>query len=167
MGDDQSRYNANHASDTGALADVVPYDGIGGNPGCPVWQVAYIVIARNLWKHHGRRVVPTLKKHYSGLQDLMGWFNRHAGVTDTIYLSLLVPRLLVYFLFGYVLLACRRPGRRSPRDPLLRRLDGIQPSPAESWLEPRNSPGQCYCFLSRSRDAVSHTQSQALSSALL
>ena len=31
--DDQLRYNANHANDTGAIADVVPFDGIGGNPG--------------------------------------------------------------------------------------------------------------------------------------
>jgi len=38
--DDQLRYDGNHVNDTGALADVVPFDGIGGNPGCPVWQVA-------------------------------------------------------------------------------------------------------------------------------
>ena len=37
--DDQLRYNGNHGNDTGAVADVIPYDGIGGNPGCPVWQV--------------------------------------------------------------------------------------------------------------------------------
>ena len=35
----------------GSVADVTPYDGIGGWPGCPVWQVAYIVIARNYWHH--------------------------------------------------------------------------------------------------------------------
>jgi len=29
--DDQERYDANHPDDTGALPDVVPYDGIGGN----------------------------------------------------------------------------------------------------------------------------------------
>ena len=38
-GDDQLRFDGNHPDDTGALADVVPFDGIGGNPGCPVWQV--------------------------------------------------------------------------------------------------------------------------------
>jgi hypothetical protein len=70
--DDQLRYNANFPQDIGGLADVVPYDGIGGNPAfgvrdngvgnilkggghgaCPVWQVAYIVIARQMWKHYG------------------------------------------------------------------------------------------------------------------
>lgn len=34
--DDQLRYDGNHPTDKGALADVVPFDGIGGNPGCPV-----------------------------------------------------------------------------------------------------------------------------------
>jgi hypothetical protein len=34
--DDQARFDENHPTDTGALADVVPFDGIGGNPGCPV-----------------------------------------------------------------------------------------------------------------------------------
>jgi hypothetical protein len=36
----------------GSLADVALYDGIGGWPGSPVWQVAYIVIARNAWRHY-------------------------------------------------------------------------------------------------------------------
>jgi alpha-L-rhamnosidase len=76
--DDQERYDENHAGDTGALADVVPYDGIGGNPGCPVWQVAYIVLSHNIWKHYGMSALPTLRKHYSGLTELMGWFARHA-----------------------------------------------------------------------------------------
>ena len=34
--DDQLRYDGTHPTDKGALADVVPFDGIGGNPGCPV-----------------------------------------------------------------------------------------------------------------------------------
>jgi hypothetical protein len=34
--DDQLRYDENHPDDKGALADVVPFDGIGGNPGCTV-----------------------------------------------------------------------------------------------------------------------------------
>lgn len=67
---------------TGALADVVPYDGIGGNPGCPVWQVAYVVIARQMWKHYGTAVLPLLELHYEGLVELMGWFDRHADKTD-------------------------------------------------------------------------------------
>lgn len=46
--DDQLRFDGNHPNDTGALADVVPFDGIGGNPGCPVWQVAYIVIPHTM-----------------------------------------------------------------------------------------------------------------------
>ena len=77
--DDQLRFDENHPTDKGALADVVPFDGIGGNPGCPVWQVAYIVIARQLWKHHGESALPALKLHYVGLKELMAWFDRHAG----------------------------------------------------------------------------------------
>lgn len=80
--DDQIRYNENNPSDTGALADVVPFDGIGGNPGCPVWQVAYVVIARNMWKHYGSAVLPILQLHYGGLRHLMDWFERHADPTD-------------------------------------------------------------------------------------
>eukprot|EP00966_Prymnesium_polylepis_P034624 805141-Prymnesium_polylepis.1 len=75
--DDQERYDANH-KDKGALADMVPYDGIGGNPGCPVWQVAYIVIAQRLWKHHGEDALPALRAHYPGLLELMAWFYTHA-----------------------------------------------------------------------------------------
>ncbi len=37
---------------TGALADVVPFDAIGGNPGLPVWQVDETVTARKLSKHY-------------------------------------------------------------------------------------------------------------------
>ena len=44
--DDQQRYSGNHPDDPGALADVVPFDGIGGNPGCPVWQVGACVAVR-------------------------------------------------------------------------------------------------------------------------
>ena len=44
--------------------------------GCPVWQVAYIVIARNHWHHYGDPA--PLKKHYDGLVDLMNYFKRRA-----------------------------------------------------------------------------------------
>jgi hypothetical protein len=80
--DDQLRFNGNHPTDTGALADVVPFDGIGGNPGCPIWQVAYIVIGRQLWKHYGEDALPSLRKHYTGMKELMGWFDRHADPSD-------------------------------------------------------------------------------------
>jgi hypothetical protein len=85
--DDQLRYDANHPADTGALADVVPFDGIGGNPGCPVWQVAYIVIARQLWKHYGEDALPSLRAHYAGLVELMGWFDRHADPSDGLLMT--------------------------------------------------------------------------------
>ena len=58
--------NVRGQPNTGALADVVPFDGIGGNPGCPVWQVAYIVIARQMWKHYGTDALPSLEQHYTG-----------------------------------------------------------------------------------------------------
>ena len=80
--DDQLRYNANHRNDTGAIADVVPYDGVGGNPGCPVWQVVYVVIARNLFKHYGKEVLHVVRQHYEGLNELMAWFARHADPGD-------------------------------------------------------------------------------------
>ena len=76
--DDQLRFDSNHRNDTGAIADVVPFDGVGGNPGCPVWQVVYVVLARNMFKHYGDEVLPTLRKHYTGLNELMAWFARHA-----------------------------------------------------------------------------------------
>ena len=64
------------------VADVIPYDGIGGNPGCPVWQVVYVVVARNLYKHYGAPVLPILRKHYEGLNQLLSWFDRHADPED-------------------------------------------------------------------------------------
>eukprot|EP01051_Picozoa_sp_SAG22_P000173 SAG22_NODE_3_length_48349_cov_158.681180_34_plen_907_part_00 len=85
--DDQLRYNANHLNDTGALADVIPYDGIGGNPGCPVWSVVYVVIARNMYKHYGSNTLPLLKKHYSGLTELMDWFSRRADPEDGLLVT--------------------------------------------------------------------------------
>jgi alpha-L-rhamnosidase len=86
--DDQLRYSANHLNDTGPIADVVPFDGIGGLPGCPVWQIVYVVIARNMFKHYGSHAVPTLQRHYQGLEQLMAWFDRHADHVD----GLLPPR---------------------------------------------------------------------------
>lgn len=59
----------------GSLPDVVPYDGIGTDPGGPVWQVAYIVIARHHWKHYGDPA--PIKEHWAGLTDLMAYFQRH------------------------------------------------------------------------------------------
>ena len=85
--DDQLRYDANHPTDPGALPDVVPYDGIGGEPGCPIWSVAYIVIARNVLKYRGDDAIPMLQKHYSGLEDLMGWFDRHADPSDGLLVT--------------------------------------------------------------------------------
>jgi hypothetical protein len=69
----------------GSVADVTPYDGIGGWPGCPVWQVAYIVIARNHWHHYGD--VTPLKKHYPGLVDLMHYFLRRADTKTGLLLD--------------------------------------------------------------------------------
>ena len=85
--DDQLRYDGNHQNDTGAVADVVPFDGIGGNPGCPVWQVAYIVLARQAWKHYGEGIIPSLKLHYAGLTELVDWFDRHADPKDGLLVT--------------------------------------------------------------------------------
>jgi hypothetical protein len=85
--DDQLRYDGNHANDTGALADVVPFDGIGGNPGCPVWQVAYIVLARQALKHYGDGMLPSIKKHWVGLTELIDWFDRHADPKDGLLVT--------------------------------------------------------------------------------
>ena len=43
-----------------------------------VWQVAYIVLARQAWKHYGEGMIPSLKLHYEGLTELIDWFDRHA-----------------------------------------------------------------------------------------
>jgi hypothetical protein len=65
---EDGRYN-------GSVADVVPYDGVGGWPGCVVWQVAYIVIARTHWRHYGDAAF--LAEHWDGMVALMGYFERH------------------------------------------------------------------------------------------
>ena len=85
--DDQLRFNENHGNDTGAVADVVPFDGIGGNPGCPIWQVVYIVLARNGWKHYGSGFIPSLKQHYVGMKELSAWFDRHADPKDGLLVT--------------------------------------------------------------------------------
>ena len=53
----------------------------------PVWQVAYIVIARQMWKHHGEDVLPSIRTHWPGLLDLMGWFDRHADPADGLLVT--------------------------------------------------------------------------------
>jgi alpha-L-rhamnosidase len=68
------------ADAAGSIADVVPYDGIGAWPGCPVWQVAYIVIARDAWRHYADRAL--LERHYPGFTDLMGYFQRHVNLSS-------------------------------------------------------------------------------------
>ncbi|EDQ86725.1 uncharacterized protein MONBRDRAFT_10744 [Monosiga brevicollis MX1] len=57
----------------GSVADVHPYDGIGGWPGCVVWQVAYVVIARNVYRFYGD--TSHLVEHYAGLAALMNYLN--------------------------------------------------------------------------------------------
>ena len=47
-----------------------------------VWQVAYIVLARQAWKHYGEGMIPSLKLHYEGLTELIDWFDRHADPKD-------------------------------------------------------------------------------------
>ena len=59
----------------GSVADVVPFDGVGGWPGCPVWQIAYIVIARTHWRHYGDKTL--LQEHWEGFVALMDYFERH------------------------------------------------------------------------------------------
>ena len=48
---------------------------MGGWPGCVVWQVAYIVIARTHWRHYGDAAF--LAEHWDGMVALMGYFERH------------------------------------------------------------------------------------------
>ena len=67
---EDGRYN-------GSVADVVPYDGVGGWPGCAVWQVAYIVIARTHWRHYGDAAL--LAEHWEGLVAMMGYFERNVN----------------------------------------------------------------------------------------
>ena len=69
----------------GSLPDVVPYDGIGGYPGGPVWQVAYIVIARHHWKNYGDP--NPIKENWAGLTDLMGYFQRHVDRASGLFLK--------------------------------------------------------------------------------
>ena len=69
----------------GSLPVVVPYDGIGPWQGaCLVWQVAYIVIARNYYSHYGDTAM--LDRHYAGCQDLMAYFKRNeeAGLVEQL-----------------------------------------------------------------------------------
>jgi hypothetical protein len=52
-----------------------------------VWQVAYIVIPWTMWKHYGTDAIPTLERHYDGMVELMGWFNRHADPVDHLLVT--------------------------------------------------------------------------------
>ena len=108
MLDDQARWDES-SSDKGALADVVPYDGIGGLPGCQVWQVAYTVIGRNLWKHYGEAALPLLRKHYAGMRELSMYFERHAQPTDNLLTTPCYGDWMVrcsFLLFVLVLFFC-------------------------------------------------------------
>eukprot|EP01049_Picozoa_sp_SAG25_P003661 SAG25_NODE_213_length_11711_cov_8.330348_11_plen_121_part_00 len=58
----------------GAISDVVPYDTIGQFPGTVVWQLAYVIITRNVWWHYADEAV--VQQHYPNLIQLMASIQR-------------------------------------------------------------------------------------------
>eukprot|EP01052_Picozoa_sp_SAG31_P005496 SAG31_NODE_242_length_19350_cov_3.043998_15_plen_1073_part_00 len=69
----------------GALPDVVPYDTIGQFPGTVVWQLAYVIITRTIYRHHGDDLV--VRRHYPKLVSLMTsierlFVNETTGLAD-------------------------------------------------------------------------------------
>ena len=70
-----SKGPCSHATPNGSVPDAVPLSNQDGPnfPGSVVWQSAYVVITRHLWRHYGTVVLPVLREHYGGLQQFMGY----------------------------------------------------------------------------------------------
>jgi alpha-L-rhamnosidase len=83
MRDDQSfncRRQLPGNATCGALADVTPFDGVGGFPGAPPWQIAGIVVLRNHWREYGD--INVLTDHYASAVQLMRFFQRSINATS-------------------------------------------------------------------------------------
>jgi hypothetical protein len=58
------------------LPDATPFSNQAGPnfPGSVVWQSAYVVIVRHIWRHYGKLgALPVLREHWAGLQQFMGY----------------------------------------------------------------------------------------------
>ena len=55
----------------GSLPDTVPYHDYGGKVGTPAWQVAYPLVAWNMYKYYGDTRI--LRKHYDALDHWMDY----------------------------------------------------------------------------------------------
>lgn len=69
----------------GTLPDVVPYDTIGQFPGTVVWQLAYVIITRTVYRHYGD--VLLVRRHFPNLVQLMAsierlFVNETTGLAD-------------------------------------------------------------------------------------
>lgn len=62
-----------------------PFDGVGGFPGAPPWQVAGIVVLRQHWREYGDKTV--VAEHYDSAVQLMRYFqrseNKSSGLMET------------------------------------------------------------------------------------
>eukprot|EP00054_Salpingoeca_dolichothecata_P025500 m.179111 g.179111 ORF g.179111 m.179111 type:complete len:1109 (+) comp25377_c0_seq1:111-3437(+) len=74
------------SSDAGSVGDVTPFTTTpyGSFPGSPVWQAAYIVMTWHLYQTYGDAAI--LTQHYQGMQDLWGYWTRHADPTTGLVL---------------------------------------------------------------------------------
>ena len=75
--DDQLRFNENHGNDTGAVADVVPFDGIGGNPGCPICKNSDAFLIRRAVRLANPRASP-----FQGRLSTSYWRATAGSTTD-------------------------------------------------------------------------------------
>lgn len=64
----------------GSVADVSPFDGIGGWPGCGVWQVALTVIGYNAAVAYNDMAL--LKTFYDAFKDQASHFERNINTSS-------------------------------------------------------------------------------------
>eukprot|EP00665_Eupelagonemidae_sp_cell47_P006968 gene6968-3343_t len=75
---------ADPAAAAGSLPDVVPFTTgpYGGFPGSPVWQAAYPVLVRNLWRNYGD--AGAVSEHYDGIEALLAYWARRADADGLV-----------------------------------------------------------------------------------
>lgn len=75
------------AENSGAVPDVSPFQTspYGSNPGSVVWQSAYPVIARQLWRHYADKTV--VQTHWSSLKAFMSYLDRKADPETRLVLT--------------------------------------------------------------------------------
>lgn len=89
------------SAESGSVPDAAPMSNQAGPnfPGSVVWQSAYVVIVRHLWRHYGPAALPVLREHYIGLSQFVAYLKTIAdNRTGLVYVfhPLALPQMISF-----------------------------------------------------------------------